>query len=147
MPEDETDLHARIQTAVVEFIAQTVLYNHAVAHREGLGASDQQFLTLLQMHGPMTAGQLAQMTGLTTGTTTGVIDRLERAGFAHRTRDEDDRRKVIVVRDETAINERMAPHYAGYARHLERLLAKRDAKELRVIADFLSELNGEPGPA
>lgn len=147
MPADEDELRERIQAAVVEFIAQTVLYNHAVAQREGLGASDQQFLTLLQVHGPMTAGRLAEMTALTTGTTTGVIDRLERAGFVHRVRDERDRRKVIVQRDERAINDRMAPHYAGYARHLERLLARRDIAEMQVIADFLSELNGAPDSA
>ena len=144
MPADDAGLRERIQMAVVEFIARTILYNHVVAQREGLGASDQQFVTLLQMHGPMTAGQLAEMTGLTTGTTTGVIDRLERAGFVHRVRDEHDRRKVIVVRNEAAINERMAPHYAGHAHHLDRLLAKRGPDEMRVIADFLSELNGAP---
>ena len=141
---DAAGLRERIQMAVVEFIARTILHNHVVAQREGLGGSDLQFLTLLQVHGPMTAGQLAQTTGLTTGTTTGVIDRLERAGLARRARDAQDRRKVIVLRNEAAINERMARHYAGHAEHLQRVLATRDGDQLRTIADFLTEVNSTP---
>jgi DNA-binding MarR family transcriptional regulator len=132
--------------AVVRFIARVVVYNHAVAQRIGLGASDGQFLTLLQVHGPMTAGQLADMTQLSTGTTTGVIDRLERAGFGRRVRDDQDRRKVIVMRDEEVITDKIAPHYAAQARRLNEVLASRSADELRVIADFLTDMVAGPDP-
>ena len=46
--------------------------------------------------GPITAGELAERTGLTTGAITGVIDRLEKAGFVRRVKDPDDRRRVII---------------------------------------------------
>lgn len=143
---EQSDLRDRIQLAVVQFIARVILYNHAVAQREGLAASDGQFLTLLQVHGPMTAGQLAEQAGLTTGTTTGVIDRLERAGFAHRARDPHDRRKVIVVRDDDAIGARMPRYYAAQAQRLSDVLAGRGSDELRVIAEFLDDVLAEPEP-
>ena len=128
----------------MDLIARVILFNHLIAQREGLGSSDGQFLQLLRLHGPMTAGQLAAMTGLTTGSTTGVIDRLEQAGFANRTRDPHDRRKVVVVPDHEAIGTRLAPHYTGQAERLDRVLATRSVEELRVIADFLAELTSGP---
>lgn len=137
------DLHAAIQASVVQFIAQAVLFNHVVAQREGLNSSDGQFLTLLRMDGPMTAGRLAEVTGLTTGSTTGVIDRLERAGFVRRVRDHQDRRRVIVVPDEETIGRRLMPHYRGHAERLAGVLATRSAGELRVIADFLADVLSE----
>ena len=65
-------LRNRIQALVLDLIARVILFNHAVAQREGLSGSDGQFLQLLRLHGPMTAGQLAGMAGLTTGSTTGT---------------------------------------------------------------------------
>lgn len=135
-----TALTDRIQSAVVRLIADVILFNHAIAQREGLGPSDGQFLTLLQTHGPMTAGELSARTGLTTGSTTGVIDRLEAAGLARRARDPEDRRRVIVTPDESGIARRMQPHYAGQAAHLAGVLDARSDDELRVIATFLEDL-------
>jgi DNA-binding MarR family transcriptional regulator len=140
------ELREQIQATLIRFIADVVLFNHTVSVREGLNSSDSQFLTLLQVHGPTTPGQLAAMTGFTTGATTGVIDRLERAGFAQRTRDEHDRRKVIVAPRPDVINARLAPHYGGQARRLADVLSTRSADELRSIAGFLSDLMADPDP-
>ena len=137
---DEAALRERIQYGVVRFIADAVLTNHAVAQRAGLGSSDSQFMTLLQVHGPLTPGQLAAMSGLTTGTVTGVIDRLERLGFARRERDPDDRRKVLVVLDEQAVAERVVPLYRAQGERLDALLRTRSHAELQVIHDFLDEV-------
>jgi len=144
--ETADELRDQVQAILIRFIADVVLFNHTVSLREGLNSSDSQFLTLLQVHGPMTPGQLAAMTGFTTGATTGVIDRLERAGFARRTRDERDRRKVIVNHRPDVINARLAPHYGGQARRLADVLRTRSTDELRVIADFLSDLMADPDP-
>ena len=146
MPPDEADVRDRIQMLVVQFIARVVVYNYAVAQHVGLGATDAQFLTLLQVHGAMTAGQLAGMTMLSTGTTTAVIDRLEHVGFVRRVRDKHDRRKVIVTRDDDVIASKIAPHYAAQARRLNDVLASRSAGELQVIADFLTDMIAEPDP-
>jgi DNA-binding MarR family transcriptional regulator len=87
---------------------------------------------------------MSAMTGLTTGTVTGVIDRREGAGFVQRERDASDRRKVLVtpVADGVA---RLQAEYAEHGAHTLALLARRDAADLRVIAEFLADLNSSPG--
>lgn len=140
------ELRDEIGTAVRAFIASVVLHNHAVAQKLGLGVSDSQFLHLLQMHGPLTPGRLAELTGLTTGTVTGVIDRLERARFVRRTRDADDRRKVLVS-TEPEWMQGLFEHYRQHGEHMEAVLRRRDPEELRVIAAFLADMNASPdGP-
>jgi DNA-binding MarR family transcriptional regulator len=76
--------------------AATIMFHQAVADRFGLNPTDHKCMDLLFTKGPMTAGELAQVTGLTTGAITGVIDRLEGVGFVRREDDPDDRRRVIV---------------------------------------------------
>ena len=75
----------------------SAMLNHAVAERLGLDPTAWECLTLLFEHGSVTAGRLAELTGLTTGAVTGLIDRLEAAGYARRERDPKDRRRVIVA--------------------------------------------------
>ncbi len=129
-----------VEAGVLRLIASAVIYNHQVAGRLGLGASDAQFLTLLQFHGPLTPGRLADLSGLSTGTVTGVIDRLEQAGFARRERDPSDRRKVFVSLVPERIAQEIVPLYASQARHLREVLGHYDASELAVIAGFLGRL-------
>ena len=74
----------------------SIMFHQAVADRLGLNVTDHKCVDLLLLNGPLTAGELAQKTGLTTGAVTAVIDRLERAGFARREDDPHDRRRVIV---------------------------------------------------
>jgi DNA-binding MarR family transcriptional regulator len=133
------DLELEIQQQMIEMIAQVVLFNHAANARLGLGASDSQFLTLLRTRGPMTPGQLAEATGLTSGTVTGVIDRLEKAKLVRRERGSGDRRKVLVVPMADAVD-RLAPIYAGQGALLQRVLARRTRGELDVISRFLGDL-------
>src|SRR2546430_6285337 len=68
----------------------------AAAARSGMTVTDMQVIDLLDINGPSTAGQLADITGLTTGAITGLLNRLEEAGFIRRERDKSDGRKVIV---------------------------------------------------
>jgi DNA-binding MarR family transcriptional regulator len=126
--------------AVRNLIANAILFNHQVAQRVGLGASDAQFMHLLQLHGPLTPGRLAELSGLTTGTVTGVLDRLEAAGFVRRERNESDRRKVIVKLNEEQLWSAMAPLYAGQAESLAAVAGAYDGEQLEVIADFLDRL-------
>jgi DNA-binding MarR family transcriptional regulator len=134
-----SDLELEIQQRMIKMIAQVVLFNHAANASLGLGASDSQFLTLLRTRGPMTPGQLAVATGLTSGTVTGVIDRLEKASLVRRDRDGKDRRKVLVVPMADAV-ERLAPIYAGQGAMLQRVLRRRSSGELEVISSFLGDL-------
>ena len=76
--------------------ARFILVHQAVADRLGLNVIDLRCLRLARDAVEPTAGHLAKITGLTTGTITGLLDRLERARFIRRERDPEDRRKVIV---------------------------------------------------
>jgi len=135
-------LHADLGLAMRRFIADVVIHNHRVAQELGLSASDSQFLTLLQTHGSLTPGRLAELSRLTTGTVTGVLDRLEKGGFVRRDRDPHDRRKVIV----TLVPDKLASvgeHYREQAEQLGAVLARRSDAELEVILRFFDELLAE----
>ena len=115
--------------------------NLEVAEAVGLSPSDLGCLCLLLLHGPSPAGRLAELTGLTTGAVTGVIDRLERAGFAQRALDPSDRRKVIVKPDEAKVEQELIPHFAQLNRATKPGFYKAySAEELATIGDFLSRL-------
>jgi DNA-binding transcriptional ArsR family regulator len=72
------------------------LMSQAAAERIGINPTDLNCLNILSLGGNLTAGQLAQATGLTTASITGVIDRLEQAGYVTRGRDAHDRRRVVI---------------------------------------------------
>ena len=72
------------------------LLGQVSAERIGINATDLNCLNIVALTGPMTAGELARETGLTTASITGVLDRLEEGGFVRRERDPKDRRRVIV---------------------------------------------------
>ncbi|MFF0344862.1 MarR family winged helix-turn-helix transcriptional regulator [Kribbella sp. NPDC004875] len=133
------ELTGEIQQRLIRFIAEVVLYNHAVSAKVGLGASDSQFMTLLQTYGPLTPRQLAEYTGLTSGTVTGVIDRLESHGFVTRRPDPRDRRKVVVTPSLEAIQEKLVPLYADQGERMHAVLASRSVEELKTISAFLGD--------
>ncbi|AZP19554.1 MarR family winged helix-turn-helix transcriptional regulator [Streptomyces aquilus] len=80
------------------YMASYALFNQAVADHLGLHPTDLQCLNLLTLEGgPVTTGRIAELTGLTTGSATRLVDRLERAGYVVRERDVVDRRRVLVT--------------------------------------------------
>jgi DNA-binding transcriptional ArsR family regulator len=72
------------------------LMSQAAAERIGINPTDLNCLNILSLGGELTAGQLATATGLTTASITGVVDRLEQAGYVRRERDSRDRRRVVI---------------------------------------------------
>src|SRR4051812_39432955 len=78
------------------YLSAVLLHGHASAKACGLGATDLYALNILELAGPMTPGELGTRTGLTTGPTPRLIDRLEQAGYVRRAPSPGDRRKVIV---------------------------------------------------
>jgi DNA-binding MarR family transcriptional regulator len=71
-------------------------FDNLAAQRLGVNETDLHCLNIIENAGGVTAGELANQSGLTTGAVTGVIDRLERKGFARRVPDPADRRRVKV---------------------------------------------------
>src|SRR5579883_109467 len=76
--------------------ATVELFTQATADRMGVNTTDVQCLNIIHELGTPTAGEVAAKTGLTSGSVTGVLDRLERAGYVARVPDPADRRRVRV---------------------------------------------------
>src|SRR5262249_32775270 len=114
----------------------TILFHQAIADRLGMNVTDHKCAGFLLRDGPMTAGELAERTGLTTGAITGVIDRLERAGFARRAKDSSDRRRVIVEPIVKEMERVMFPLFASIARSTTELCSRYSTEDLAVIRDF-----------
>jgi hypothetical protein len=127
----------RVFRAFRRVIAAVVLFNEQVAQRVGIGLTESQFMHLLDLHGPMTPSELGRESGLTSGTVTGVLDRLEELGFIRRERHPTDRRKVVVVLDDVRVAGELAPHFADQAVHLAEVTGRFDPSQLDVVADFL----------
>jgi len=112
------------------------LLSQAAADRIGINATDLNCLNILGFSGPMTAGQLAQATGLTTASITGVIDRLEQAGYAQRERDARDRRRVVVRLIVSAVHRDVAPAFAPVLAAWQDIAKSYTDDELALIAGF-----------
>ena len=139
-PQDQQErdrLLAEGSAAYRQYISAEVLSGHATADALGLGATDFFCLNLLSLAGPLTAGELAQRTGLTTGATTRMIDRLEDAGFVRRGRHRSDRRQVIV---EVAggRQEEMDAVLEPVRRHMFEVFQRYDTDQVRVLLDYFS---------
>jgi DNA-binding MarR family transcriptional regulator len=96
-PEPPTEQQEKLTRRLRGLGNRTVLYQQSVAASLGLYNNDFLSVDILHEKGPVTAGELSKLTGLTTGSVTSLIDRLEKCGFARRQPDPHDRRKVIIV--------------------------------------------------
>ncbi|AYN43393.1 MarR family transcriptional regulator [Streptomyces dangxiongensis] len=116
-----------------------------IARRLGLNVTDLTclgFLTEASMAGEsLVAGDLAERARLTTGAVTGVLNRLEKAAYIRRTPDPGDRRRVVVVMDETA-QERILAVYGPVYQRLAALFADYEAEEVAVLADWFTRARG-----
>src|SRR5215471_12834401 len=127
-----------LEHAMRKATAQGTIFAQAVAERAGISSSDMDCMDFLNLEGRMTAGRLAGLTGLTSGAITGVIDRLEKAGFVRRERDDSDRRKVFIA----PVPERMweiGHFYQLMQRTMEKQAAGYTDAELRLLLRYASE--------
>jgi DNA-binding MarR family transcriptional regulator len=121
-----------------DFIAAVVVFHELVGRCLGVSATDRKCLDFLS-RGPVTAGELARFTGLTTGAVTGIIDRLMKAGYAERIHDPADRRRVLVSRKSRSRLDKIMPAIFGPLSHdMAAVTAQYDVRELSVISDFLT---------
>src|SRR5215472_6453828 len=116
-----------VQRAGSGYGARFILLHQAVAERLGLNIIDLRCLRLAAEAEEPTAGHLARITGLTTGTITALLDRLEKARFIRRERRADDRRKVIV---------KVLP---GGAQKIERVMGPLSQDMNKALEDFTEE--------
>lgn len=113
--------------------------HEAVARKAGLSGTDHKYLGFFLEKGQMTAGELAQLTGLTTGAVTGLIDRFERKKLLKRQFAAEDRRKVILVPDTDKIMALLEPLYKEFRQSSEKLTASLSEKEASAIEKYFSK--------
>ena len=135
--EQHEQLVARLGLAVRRMGAQSVIASRMIAERFGLHTTDLEVLDLIFLRGEASAGDLAEATGLTSGSVTALIDRLVRAGYVERQADPSDRRRVLVRAREEAI-EPIKAVYAPMQRRMFELWSSYSDEELRIVLDFVS---------
>ena len=112
------------------------------AERIGINVTDLNCLNIVALAGPMTAGELARATGLTTASITGVLDRLEDGGFVRRERDPKDRRRVIVTLNPGPGLREIGPTFGPLVRAWRDAAAGYSDEELRLLLDFQRRFEG-----
>ena len=121
--------------------SQSVMFSQAVAERLGINPTDLECLGIIGETGALTAGQLAELTGLTTGAITGVIDRLEKAGYVRRAQDPGDRRRVIVQPVEGVAEQRITPLFESIGQATTEIVSRYSDDELSFIINFAAAMN------
>jgi DNA-binding MarR family transcriptional regulator len=111
-------------------------YDQAVADTIGLNRTDMRCIDLLDREGRLTAGQLAAQTGLTSGAITTAIDRLEKAGYARRVRDTNDRRRIYVELTDHA-RRNAGRFYAEHAELGESLYKQYTEEQIELLLEFV----------
>ena len=116
-------------------------FDNLAAERLGVNRTDLHCLNIIENSGGLTAGELAGEAGLTTGAVTGVIDRLERAGYARRVTDPADRRRVkleVTPKFYARADKIWGPMAADWESRLSRRFT---AEELELVTEFLRATN------
>ncbi len=126
-----------LEAAIREASGLGVVFSSVVADRLGISGRDLECLDMIVLRDRVTAGELAAATGLSTGAVTGLIDRLETAGFARRERDHRDRRKVF-VRPLPRVEADIVPLYASLQTRMRKLMLELSDQEIERLLAFFS---------
>jgi DNA-binding MarR family transcriptional regulator len=123
-----------------EMSTETIMFHQNVADVLGLHITDHKCLDLIRQYGAMPAGRLAELTGLTTGAVTGIIDRLEKVGYVRRTNDPKDRRRTIIelVRNKKW-ERKIEAIFIPFHERMRKLLSSYSDSELAFLLDVLSK--------
>jgi DNA-binding MarR family transcriptional regulator len=128
--------HEHIATSAREFVVASVLFKHAVGKRLGLNITDNGCLNYLLIRGSASPAELATYTGLTTGSVTTMLDRLEGLGYIVRRPNPDDRRG-LVVEITVAARQAIVPLTKGAQKAQIELMSRYSDDELAMIAQFI----------
>jgi DNA-binding MarR family transcriptional regulator len=135
---------AREQIVELRKLSQKYAYtsiqlHETIARKAGFTGTDHKYLGFFLQKGKLTAGELAELTGLTTGAVTGLIDRFEKKNLVKRQLDSIDRRKVFIIPDTTKIVALLEPYYQVFQNESEKLIASYTSNERAVIESYLTK--------
>jgi DNA-binding MarR family transcriptional regulator len=124
-----------------EMSTEAVIFHQALADELGLHITDHKCMDIIHRFGAMPAGRLGEMTGLTTGAITGMIDRLEKAGYVRRTNDPKDRRITIVepIRNKK-LERKIEMTFTPFHERMHKVLSSYSENELTFLLDAMTEL-------
>ena len=133
------ELERQTLLAVRDYNFSNVLLRNTIVEKLGVNITDWECLGLLLQKGVSTPTELAKHTGLTSGATTAMLDRLERSGIIERRRNPEDRRGtlIVVVKKKAAD---LTALFASVRRAQEQLLSSYTEKELEILLDFINKL-------
>jgi DNA-binding MarR family transcriptional regulator len=124
-----------------EMSTETIMFHQAVADVLGLHITDHKCLDLIHHYGAMPAGRLAELTGLTTGAVTGIIDRLEEAGYVRRANDPKDRRRTIVQPTQNKkLQRKIEMLFVPLRDRMHKLLSSYSDSELAFLLDATTKM-------
>ncbi len=135
------NLERQVMIAARDSGINSVLFRNATRRRLGLNTADSECLSFISINGSASPTEIARYTGLTTGSTTAMLDRLEKVGFIRRTPNPKDRRGVQIEINKK-YNEAAWPLVAGVQKAHGELIASYSVRELEIVADFLTRFTG-----
>ncbi len=130
----KTDLKKRVLMAVRDYGIHLTLFRNAMSEWAGLNVTDMECLRLLFLKGIATPSELSRHTGLTSGATTAMLDRLEKAGLIERRPNPDDRRGTLIAPAKSA-SEKAASWFESARNAQDELISSYSESELEIISD------------
>lgn len=134
MTNSKTELKKRALAAVRDYGVNLTLFRNAVSEWAGVNVTDMECLRLLFLKGTASPSELAKHTGLTSGATTAMLDRLENAGLIERHPNPDDRRGTLIAAAESSA-EKAASWFESARKAQDELISSYSAEELEIISD------------
>ena len=131
----ELEVEGRRSTAGGLFFLQ------AIAERSGMSLTDLRCINILTSTGPITAGRMAEEMGLTTGAITGVVNRMERAGYVRREKDPGDGRRVVIRPVSEKLESAGANIFGSIEKGMDALFSEYGDRDLAVILDYTRRAN------
>jgi DNA-binding MarR family transcriptional regulator len=120
-----------------KFTYTSIQMHETIARNAGFSSTDHKYLGFFLQKGNLTAGELADLTGLTTGAVTGLIDRFEKKKLVKRQYDKNDRRKVIIEPDSRKIMNLFTPFYEEFQNATDNIISTFSDKEKEIINTYL----------
>lgn len=134
----KTELKKRALAAVRDYGVHLTLFRNAVSEWAGVNVTDMECLRLLFLKGTASPSELAKHTGLTSGATTAMLDRLEQAGLIERRPNPDDRRGTLIAAAESSA-EKAASWFASARNAQDKLISSYSEEELEIISDVFEK--------
>ena len=134
-----TELGTRVRRLSQSYAYTSIQMHETIARRAGFTGTDPKYLGFIMQKGQMTAGELAELTGLTTGAVTGLIDRFEQKKLVKRQFDKYDRRKIIIVPNTEKIMALFEPLYKEFRSQTEKLFATFSPTQLETLEIYFSK--------